>query len=256
MAEDMQLLDQWRQLPEARQLPDEFARELPAVWAASEFVALSCLREPGLLPELIASGELARELRPGEMDATLAGLLEGVADEESLARRLRRFRRRQMVRIIWRDLSDRATLDETLETLSELADVSIRQGLEHLYRWATEKWGVPRNAAGEPQELVVLGMGKLGARELNLSSDIDLIFAFPEHGQTDGRRPQANEQFFTNLGRGLANLLSRKTEEGFVFRVDLRLRPFGEAGPLAVSFGAMENYYHGQAREWERYAMV
>jgi len=252
------LLAEWRALPEAAALEGypELARELPGVWAASEFVARSCLREPALLPSLVESGELQRPLQAGEMAAALRDHLQGVADEAELGRRLRRFRRRQMVRIVWRDLARRAPLAETLEDLSELADLSIRQGLAHLHRWAVERWGTPRSAHGEPQELVVLAMGKLGARELNLSSDIDLVFAFPEHGETDGRRSLANEQFFTRLGRQLVNLLGQQTEEGFVFRVDMRLRPFGEAGPLVVSFDAMENYCQAQAREWERYAMI
>ena len=252
------LLAEWRALPEAAALEGypELARELPGVWAASEFVARSCLREPALLPSLVESGELQRPLQAGEMAAALRDHLQGVADEAELGRRLRCFRRRQMVRIVWRDLARRAPLAETLEDLSELADLSIRQGLAHLHRWAVERWGTPRSAHGEPQELVVLAMGKLGARELNLSSDIDLVFAFPEHGETDGRRSLANEQFFTRLGRQLVNLLGQQTEEGFVFRVDMRLRPFGEAGPLVVSFDAMENYCQAQAREWERYAMI
>ena len=99
-------------------------------------------------------------------------------------------------------------------------------------------------------------MGKLGARELNLSSDIDLIFAFPEHGETDGQRAVPNEQFFTQLGRKLINSLGQQTFHGFVFRVDMRLRPFGDAGPLVLSFDALENYYQSHAREWERYAMI
>jgi glutamate-ammonia-ligase adenylyltransferase len=161
-----------------------------------------------------------------------------------------------MVRIIWRDLAGLAPLDETLEELSELADVCIQQALDRLYEWAVAKSGVPRSADGTPQRLIVLGMGKLGARELNLSSDIDLIYCFPEHGQTDGKRPLENERFFTRLGRQLINMLGKQTADGFVFRVDMRLRPFGDSGPLVASFDAMENYYHSQARDWERYAMV
>jgi len=243
------LLAEWTALPESELISayPEFAARLPEVWNASEYLARSCLRDPGMLVSLIESGELGNPLPSGSMGAALRRSLADVADENDLGNRLRRFRRRQMVRIIWRDITRRASLAETLEDLSELADICIRQGLEHLYRWAVEKRGTPRNAQGEPQELVVLGMGKLGARELNLSSDIDLIFAFPEHGQTDGRRAIPNEQFFTSLGRQLINLLGRQTEEGFVFRVDMRLRPFGEAGPLAI---------RAQAREWERYAMI
>ncbi len=255
---DVPLLAEWNRLPEAGMLARhaDLAAELPAVWEASEFVARSCLQEPKLPLSLADAGLLERALRPGEMAAALDEALRGCEDEETLARRLRRFRRRQMMRIVWRDLSRRAHLSETLEELSELADLSIQRGLARLHRWAEERWGTPRDRQGEAQELVVLAMGKLGARELNLSSDIDLILTFPAHGETDGRRSLSNEEFFTRLGRRLANLLSRPTEEGFVFRVDLRLRPFGEAGPLTVSFEAMENYYTGQAREWERYAMV
>ncbi len=125
-----------------------------------------------------------------------------------------------------------------------------------LHAWAVEKSGTPRGPDGRAQRLIVLGMGKLGARELNLSSDIDLIFCYPEHGQTDGRRALENEQFFTRVGRQLINVLGKQTVDGFVFRVDMRLRPFGDSGPLVVTYDAMEHYYQSQARDWERYAMV
>ena len=252
------LLQEWSALLPGLSLPqtDEFQEELKQVWAASDYVARSCLRYPQVLEQLAASGSLNNAYAPGQMAGQLDELLQDVADEEALAVSLRQFRRQQMLRIIWRDITRRADLGETLEDLSELADVSIRGALARLYAWATEQFGVPRDAQDNPQSLIVLGMGKLGARELNLSSDIDLIYCFPEHGQTDGRRKLANEQFFTQLGRKLVNALSKQTADGFVFRVDMRLRPFGEAGPLAISFGAMENYYQSQAREWERYAMV
>jgi glutamate-ammonia-ligase adenylyltransferase len=252
------LLQEWSELLPDLSLPDskQFEEELQQVWAASDYTARSCLRYPRVLEQLIADGLLDNAYVPGQMSAQLDELRQDVADEDALAVSLRQFRRQQMMRIIWRDITRKADLGETLEDLSELADVSIRCALAFLYSWSTEKFGVPRNAEAKPQSLIVLGMGKLGARELNLSSDIDLIYSFPEHGQTDGRRSLANEQFFTQLGRKLVNALSKQTADGFVFRVDMRLRPFGEAGPLAISFGAMENYYQSQAREWERYAMV
>ncbi len=230
--------------------------QIEQVWGLSDYVAQACLRNPGLLAELEADGLLERPYRGGEMAAALTATLEGVADEAALEAGLRRFRHREMVRVIWRDLLGAASLDETLEDLSELADVCVREALRRLYDWAVAKSGVPRAASGEAQHLIVLGMGKLGARELNLSSDIDLIFCFPEHGRTDGERPVENEQFFTRLGRQLISVLSRQTADGFVFRVDMRLRPFGDSGPLVVTYDAMEHYYHTQARDWERYAMV
>ncbi len=248
----------WRDAPGLAdlktRLPDP--ERLEQIWRFSDFAAQLCLRNPRLLAELHGEGLLERAYADGEMADALAARLDGTADESALEARLRRFRQREMLRIVWRDLGGLAALEETLEDLSELADQSIRQALDFLYAWATAKSGVPRGPDGSAQHLIVLGMGKLGARELNLSSDIDLIFCFPEHGRTDGGRPVENETFFTRLGRQLINVLSRQTADGFVFRVDMRLRPFGDSGPLVATYDAMENYYHSQARDWERYAMV
>ena len=250
--------DAWRKTPVVAdlgaQLPDPARME--QLWVSSDFLAQACLRDPPLLARLHTSGLLDRAYREHEMQAALAAAVTGVQDEAGLESALRHFRQREMLRLIWRDLSGLATLDETLDELSELADVCIGQALDRLYDWAVAKSGVPRGSDGRAQRLIVLGMGKLGARELNLSSDIDLIFCFPEHGRTDGKRPVENEQFFTRLGRQLIAALSKQTGDGFVFRVDMRLRPFGDSGPLVASYDAMENYYHAQARDWERYAMV
>lgn len=247
-------MQHWRQALDGR--ADPLPETLRSVaFAGSEFVFRTFTRE---LDWLLAGNAalLGRALHAGEMSGLLAAALQQVGDETDLEQALRCFRNRHLARIVWRDLNRLAPLDETLEDLSELADVCIGQTLDLLYRWAIDKDGVPRDRDGRQQHLVVLGMGKLGARELNLSSDIDLIFCFPEHGHTDGRRQLENENFFARLGRRLIKLLGRQTADGFVFRVDMRLRPFGDAGPLVVSFDAMEQYLYSQAREWERYAMV
>jgi glutamate-ammonia-ligase adenylyltransferase len=118
------------------------------------------------------------------------------------------------------------------------------------------RYGQPRSAAGAPQPLLVIAMGKLGGGELNFSSDVDLVLLFPEHGDTDGARAIANEEFFTRLGQALARLLGTPTADGFVLRVDLRLRPFGDSGPLVASFAAFEDYLMRHGRDWERYAYV
>ncbi|MDX1346481.1 MAG: bifunctional [glutamate--ammonia ligase]-adenylyl-L-tyrosine phosphorylase/[glutamate--ammonia-ligase] adenylyltransferase, partial [Sedimenticolaceae bacterium] len=144
----------------------------------------------------------------------------------------------------------------TLESLTALADTCTRQALEWLHTNLVEKFGTPRDADGNAQQLIVIGMGKLGACELNLSSDIDLIFTFASSGETDGRRALSNEEFFTRLCRKLVQALNTRTVDGFVFRVDTRLRPFGESGPLVANMDFMEEYYQSQAREWERYAMI
>jgi glutamate-ammonia-ligase adenylyltransferase len=235
---------------------EAFLSGLRQVWEGSDYVAQTCLRDIDLLPRLYRSGVLARPFESGQMASMLETALEPVTDEAGLQKVLRVFRREQMVRIIWRDLSRSAPLAEVLEDLSALADACIDQALTRLYDWAVAKQGVPRDTGGVQQRLVVLGMGKLGARELNLSSDIDLIFTYPEQGETDGPRAISNEQFFMRLCQQLVKALNTQTADGFVFRVDVRLRPFGDAGPLAMCFDAMETYYQSQAREWERYAMI
>ncbi|MEW8682573.1 MAG: bifunctional [glutamate--ammonia ligase]-adenylyl-L-tyrosine phosphorylase/[glutamate--ammonia-ligase] adenylyltransferase, partial [Candidatus Thiodiazotropha endolucinida] len=251
---------QWQQKLNEAGLPipqeAEFHQAALKVWEASDYVVQCALRYLELLPDLYRDGDLNRSFSEGQMSQRLALVLESVSDETGLSQTLREFRRRQMVRIIWRDLAGLAPLDETLEDLSALADSCIDRALQKLYAWFCDQMGTPRNQAGEAQSLVVLGMGKLGARELNLSSDIDLIFAYPEGGQTDGVRQFTNEQFFIRLCQRLVQVLDNHTGDGFVFRVDTRLRPFGNVGPLAMSFAAMESYYGSQGREWERYAMI
>ena len=230
--------------------------QLILVWAGSEFVARACIREPGLLIELVDSGDLANCYTPGDWAMRLARQLATVHDESQLAAALRRFRRREMVRIAWRDLAGLADLAETLGDLTDLAEAAVGAALDRLHEEQCRRYGVPRAADGQPQQLVVLGMGKLGGRELNFSSDIDLIFTYPQQGQTDGARSISNEEFFRRLGQRLAKTLAEPTAEGFVFRVDLRLRPFGDSGPLAVSFAAFEDYCQHHGRDWERYAMI
>jgi len=180
-----------------------------------------------------------------------------VADEAALKTRLRQRRRREMLRIAWRDLAGWADLNETMATLSEFADACVDGALEKLHGWTMEKNGEPRcEHSGKPQRLVVLGLGKLGGQELNFSSDIDLIFAYPEDGETQNERALSNHEFFIRLGQSLINVLNENTADGFVFRVDMRLRPNGASGPMALSFAAMEYYYQTHGRDWERYAFI
>ncbi len=249
-------LTQWRANGgDPARLPAAVNDSLPRVWASSAFAAESCTREPQLLNDLCASGDLLSAQSPGSrVTAQLAA--QAFASEDALMTALRRLRQREMLRIAWRDLAGWAELAETLCSLSELADACLDGALGHLARWHAERHGVARNARREPQSLVVLALGKLGAGELNFSSDVDLIFAYPEHGASDGAKPLDNDEYFLRLGQRLKRVLDEPTADGFVFRVDLRLRPFGEAGPLAMSFDAMETYYQNHGRDWERYALI
>ena len=238
------------------QLSDSLLTELPRVFACSDFVATTCERHPDLLVDLAAE-DLHAACSLDACRARLAARLASVEDETGLLRELRRFRRREMVRIVWRDIAGHAQLMDTTRDLSHLAEVCIEGALEKLYAWQCEHYGAPRHADGSPMNLVVLGMGKLGAWELNVSSDIDLIFAFAEEGEVShGGKTLTHGEFFTRLARSLINALDRQTEDGFVFRVDMRLRPFGDSGALVSSFAAMENYYQIHGREWERYALI
>jgi glutamate-ammonia-ligase adenylyltransferase len=225
------------------------------VFACSPFVASSCERDPALLPGLVDAGDLERDGRTRSHDAAREALLAS-PDEAAFIERIRHWRRREMVRIAWRDLSGAAVLEETLHDLSLLADTAVAVSLEFAARPLRERFGVPRAESGAEQPLIVVGMGKLGGRELNFSSDIDLVFLFPEAGETDGRRAIANEEYFTRLGQGLIRLLESPTADGTVFRVDMRLRPFGDSGPLVAVFSAFEDYLLRHGRAWERYAWV
>ncbi|WP_041381531.1 bifunctional [glutamate--ammonia ligase]-adenylyl-L-tyrosine phosphorylase/[glutamate--ammonia-ligase] adenylyltransferase [Spiribacter curvatus] len=245
-------------LPDGTSLPADEAvlAELPRVWAMSDFAARVCVRDMGMLVDLCDSGDLHHAYPDGGFRVRLRQRLEGVDDEAALHSALRRFRAREMLRIAWRDLTGRADLDDVLADLSELADVIIDEALAWLYPRLCKQIGTPRDDAGNAQQMIVLGMGKLGGRELNFSSDIDLIFAFPEPGFTDATQPKANEQFFLRLGRSLIAALDQQTPDGQCFRVDMRLRPYGDSGPLAMSVPAMELYFVDQGREWERYALI
>lgn len=227
------------------------------VLTASEYVFNQGERQPQRMTELIESGDLEKAYSQNDYQQRLQQRLVNVEDEATLHQQLRFFRQREMVRIIWRDLAGWAELAETIRELTALADCCVEQALDKLYQWQTEFLGTPTNKLGEPQQLIVLGMGKMGAGELNLSSDIDLIFTYPDEGETQGaRKSLTNEEFFTRLGRKLIQALDSVTVDGFVFRVDMRLRPFGDSGALVASFDAIEDYYQTQGREWERYAMI
>ncbi|MDP2787215.1 MAG: bifunctional [glutamate--ammonia ligase]-adenylyl-L-tyrosine phosphorylase/[glutamate--ammonia-ligase] adenylyltransferase [Pseudomonadota bacterium] len=197
----------------------------------------------------------------GEM---LDFLATGIAHEDDLKRQLRRLRERVFARVMTRDLNALADLSEVTRTLTELAEVSLRCALDFHHRDLAAIHGEPLDSAGRPQQLIVVGMGKLGGGELNASSDIDLIFVFPEDGETNGEtnggvgntRKIDNFEFFTRLGKRLINAIGDNTGDGYVFRVDMRLRPYGDSGPLVSSFAMLEEYFYTQAREWERYAWI
>ena len=181
-------------------------------------------------------------------------------DDDALKCVLRQLRQRVMAALIVRDLGGLASLAEVVETMTELADVTTNHALGWVHRQLAAQHGEPLDAQGKPQRLIIVGMGKLGGRELNVSSDVDYIFIYPEEGQTAGN-PESGRKidtydFFGRLGKRLIAALGDVTGDGQVFRVDMRLRPNGDSGPLACSLDSLENYFITQGREWERYAWI
>ncbi|HIF17863.1 MAG TPA: bifunctional [glutamate--ammonia ligase]-adenylyl-L-tyrosine phosphorylase/[glutamate--ammonia-ligase] adenylyltransferase [Cycloclasticus sp.] len=217
--------------------------------ACSLFIQKQLLRFPTLVAEVFDD----KGLSGGSNSLTLD--ISSLTDEATVMRVLRLYRNQSMLRIACQDLAG-VDVDTTLKQLSTLADGLINCAVDWAYQVICQRFGTPRDEVGREQKLMVIGMGKLGAHELNFSSDIDLIFCYPSTGETDGSRSISNEEFFTRVCRQVVKLLDKQTADGFVFRVDTRLRPFGDSGALVLNSDAMELYYQSHAREWERYAMV
>jgi len=183
-----------------------------------------------------------------------------LAQTPSLPAAMRRLRNLLVAALIARDLSGQGNLAEVMQTISAFAEFAVHSHLSALYAELCEQYGQPIGAeSGTAQQMIVIGMGKLGGYELNVSSDIDLIFVYPEDGETaagEAQRQLSNHEFFTRLGKKLIADIAAVTDEGFSFRVDMALRPNGASGPLAASFAMLEEYLMVQGREWERYAWV
>jgi glutamate-ammonia-ligase adenylyltransferase len=252
-------------------LSPEQQANVKKVCSISAFVADNIAIEGEYFFQQVRSEELTKPLNIRQLEQNLLALIDastnneqvniGLPSEEPLFKALRIFRRRTQIHIIWRDLLRLAKTMDTTRMLSDMADVCISQGLNHVHALLAENHGRPiGKSSNEEQHLLVLGMGKLGAHELNLSSDIDLIFAYPESGMTTGnaagKRELSNQEFFIKVGQKLIQALDNTTLDGFVFRTDMRLRPYGDSGPLVMNFASVEAYYQDQGRDWERYAMV
>lgn len=262
------ILSQANAMSYLQDLPQPVLEDLPQVALSSEFVIKQIARAPQAFAVLAASGVLT-QASPAEKEvrqnhAHLLGEFLGPEwlslSDSAFDVHLRRYRNQAYLRIIWRDVMGRDDLWTVMADLSDLADAMVQQACNYHHHQLALRYGDPVSRAGQPQQLVVLGMGKLGAGELNLSSDIDLIFAYPERGETTGHpetgRNLTNQEFFVRLGQRVIQSLSKVGAEGFVFRVDMRLRPFGESGDLVLHFDALETYYQDHGRPWERYAMI
>lgn len=248
-------------------LSDEKVTILEPLWILSDYLHQQFVRFPHWLDDLLLLEHLPEKpsqeaLIAGEdffsCDAKDCPQETSLAfDETAFTKRLRLYRQWWMVRLIALDIQQRLPLTELTKRLSGLADACVNASLRWSEQHYLNLYGQALDSQGMPQSMIVIGMGKLGGNELNLSSDIDLIFAFREHGDTQGgKKSLSHQEYFTKLGQKLIQHLDQVTADGFVFRVDMRLRPFGQSGALVLNMDSLENYYQDQGRDWERYAMI
>lgn len=228
--------------------------DLDSALAFSHYATRSIEADPGLRDELSAT--IDEPFRWADAHAAIDVAVDS-ADASALARALRVLRRRVFLHTLARDLSGRASLEEVVATMTTLAEAAIA-GATRLHAAALAAvHGMPiGNDSASPQQLIVVAMGKLGGGELNVSSDVDIVFVYPEEGETSGPKTVANREYFDRLGRRISVALADVDADGYVFRVDTRLRPYGESGPLTLSFAALEHYLVTQGRAWERYAWL
>jgi glutamate-ammonia-ligase adenylyltransferase len=249
------LADQYDNFAEQMNALGRLQAPLLRMVASSEYAGAAVARDWDWFHDALRS-DLFRSPVSLQLLARAAKDIESEVDEVVFRARLRQLRNRTLLRILWRSLGDLDQVCDSLKALSNLADTLITASMSHAERSVATRFGQPVNAGGEIIPLVVLAMGKLGGEELNFSSDIDLIFLYTEDGETHGARSLSAHEYFTRLSRQVVSLLDDVTDDGFVYRVDTRLRPFGDSGPPVVSFAALENYLLQHGRSWERYAYV
>ena len=232
-------------LPADAPWPEGVEHPLARVALASDFVVDTLARQPALLAHLA---------QPDPPPLPVPRL--DPAQPQEWAAQLRRYRAAASARLVWRDVLGLDDVDATLAGATTLAETCLQCALQALEQQFATRHGQVIAEDGSVQRLVVFGLGKLGGGELNFSSDVDLVYAYPQAGQSDGARPLAAEEYFARLGQQLARLLDETTADGFSHRVDLRLRPFGSAGRVALSFNGMDQYFQREGRDWERYAWL
>lgn len=245
-------MQQLAQILTEKQVASTEAAYLLHAAACSPFFARFVTKHPDFVTDLLDN--LYKTYKTQDVKDLF--LIEKNSEESVFLQQIRLIRQRLMAHLIVRDLNGLADFAEVVETTSALAESAIAAAITFYHARLADIYGQPCSAKGAPQQLIVVGMGKLGGRELNVSSDIDLIFAYEEEGNTNGEKSISNQDFFTRLGKKVIVALDEVRAEGFVFRVDMRLRPFGSEGALVCNLDALEDYYQNYGREWERYAWI
>ena len=237
-------------------IEDEIKKELACLFQVSNFAINICSSYPNILANFLCNICYEKPLNLDNLKFFLDEKLMNIQEEKDFMKKIRILHHEQMLRILWRDANDYVAIENTMEELSIVADSFLDIALNWLYQKLVKKLGSPE-INGIKQQMVIFGMGKLGGSELNFSSDVDLIFCYPKVAITKHEeRTTDHHVFFNKLSRSLIKVIETITSDGFVYRVDMRLRPYGTQGHLAISFNSMEQYYQNQGRDWERYALV
>lgn len=223
---------------------------LQTIYSSSHYAFEQIQKQPQIYSDWKLSGSSL------SYENSLVKLVDYSASIDDLKKSLRNLRHYHLVQIVLNDICAETAVEKILEQISSLADALIKTSLEAASLHLEKKHGIPLNANSERQQLLVIAMGKLGGGELNFSSDIDLILSYAEDGELKGIGNLSYREFYIRVGRLMTQLLNDVTGDGFVYRVDLRLRPWGNSGPLVVSLDGLAHYYHLHGREWERYALV
>lgn len=253
-----QLLDSPALTETDRVIVENHREALLSTFARSAFLAETLIQKPAFISRVVdpLSNLTDSDSTITHFSAELKIKLEALKSEDELLKILREYRNQEMARITFLDVLNKQNIEDSLAQVSALADALINSAYHWIYQHLALRYGTPKSD-NQDMHMYILGMGKLGGRELNFSSDIDLIFAYPEKGETrGGKKSLEHQQFFTKLAQKLIQALNKVTNDGQVYRVDMRLRPFGDSGPLVMHFAALEDYYQDQGRHWERFAMV
>ena len=232
------------------------AEQLHKTLVASQYAEQVLNLYQSELEQAYSKDQFSTSLSTETIHQTVQETVAVQTDEQAWMKALRILRAKLMFRWIWQDANQLTDVVTLTRELSDFADACICVAKDFARKPLIAKHGEPIGYSGQVQDLIVIGMGKLGAKELNLSSDIDLIFAFDEQGETNGRKCIDVQQFCILWGQKLIYLLDHITADGFVFRVDMRLRPWGDGSALAISHTGLEKYLSQHGREWERYAWI
>ena len=234
----------------------ESKEELFAVWYASPFIKRVCISQPRWLYKLLAENELQNNCDVNKYRKVLQPIIESANDVEVLQQLLRQQRTAAFARIAWRDLQQYTTVEQTLHELSAFAEVCVQETLQWCFQWLQSRPHASDFIKTLQQNIVIFALGKLGGGELNFSSDIDIVIAYSENNQFTQDESAKTIEFYLKVAQLFIKVLSEQTQDGFVFRVDARLRPFGDAGALVPSFLSIDLYFQTHGRDWERYAWM